>query len=317
LRKLARQLRRLDFARVASHLDRLTGLQAVMRDRTVSILHKLEYAGFRVAGAIVRTLPLEAASNLSGFLWRTFAPFLKRHPRAVANLRAAFPDKSEAECDRIARTMWETLGRIFAEGFVIPDIIAQGRIDLDPAIEEMIPADRRFVAAAAHQGNWELAAAALQQVGGRGAGIYQRLRNPLVEEYVRKLREPLYPGGLWPKQEDAGRRALRHVRKGGVLATMADLRDRKGVMVPFFGRMAPTSTFPALIARTTDAPLYAVEIIRQPGVRFRISLRKIDVPETEDRNADILAATAALHAAFEDFIRRNPEHWMWAHRRWG
>ena len=57
-----------------------------MRDRTVSILHKLEYAGFRVAGAIVRTLPLEAASNLSGFLWRTFAPFLKRHPRAVANL---------------------------------------------------------------------------------------------------------------------------------------------------------------------------------------------------------------------------------------
>ena len=288
-----------------------------MQERQVTLKDRIEYAGFRAAGAIVRALPLETASNLSGFLWRTFAPFLKRHPRAVANLRAAFPEKSEAECDRIARAMWETLGRIFAEGFVIPAIIAQGRIEIDPKIADMIPADRRFVAAAAHQGNWELAAAALLQVGGRGAGIYQRLRNPLVEEHVRQLREPLYPGGLWPKQEDAGRRAVRHVRKGGVLATMADLRDRKGVMVPFFGRMAPTSTFPALVARLTDAPLFAVEIVRLPGVRFRISLRKIEVPDTDDRNADILTATAALHAAFEDFIRPNPDQWMWAHRRWG
>jgi KDO2-lipid IV(A) lauroyltransferase len=107
------------------------------------------------------------------------------------------------------------------------------------------------------------------------------------------------------------------VRDGGVLATMADLRDRKGVMVPFFGRMAPTSTFPALVARMTGAPLFAVEIVRRPGVRFVIALRAIEVPRTAERQADIEAATASLHAAFEDFIRRNPEQWMWAHRRWG
>ncbi|MBX9760472.1 MAG: lauroyl acyltransferase [Beijerinckiaceae bacterium] len=288
-----------------------------MHDRPITFRHRLEYVGFRAAGALVRALPLEAASNLSGFLWRTFAPLLRRHPRSVANIQAAFPDKTKAECDRIARAMWDTLGRIFAEGFRIPDIVGQGRIALDSHFEDIIPADRRFVAAAAHQGNWELAAAALQQVSARGAGIYQRIKNPLVEEYIRKLREPLYPGGLWPKQDDAGRRALRHVRDGGVLATMADLRDRKGIMVPFFGRPAPTSTFPALVARMTGAPLVAAEIVRLPGVRFVITLRAIDVPRTADRQADIEAATASLHAAFEDFIRRNPEQWMWAHRRWG
>ena len=288
-----------------------------MQDRQITLRHRLEYVGFRAAGALVRALPLETASDLSGFLWRTFAPLLSRHPRSVANLRAAFPDKSEAECDRIARAMWDTLGRIFAEGFRIQDIVSQGRLEIDPQVEKIIPADRRFVAAAAHQGNWELAVATLQQVGGRGAGIYQRIKNPLVENYIHRMREPLYPGGLWPKQDDAGRRALRHVRDGGVLATMADLRDRKGVMVPFFGRMAPTSTFPALVSRMTGAPLFAAEIVRRPGVRFTIALRAIDVPRTSDRQADINAATAALHAAFEDFIRRNPEQWMWAHRRWG
>lgn len=288
-----------------------------MQDRPITLKHRLEYAGFRAAGMLVRALPLETASDLSGFLWRTFAPLLRRHPRAVANIQAAFPGKSETECDRIARAMWDTLGRIFAEGFRIPEIVAQDRIEVDPAVGSIIPEDRRFVAAAAHQGNWELAVAVLQKVGGRGAGIYQRIKNPLVEDYIRRMREPLYPGGLWPKHEDAGRRALRHVRDGGVLATMADLRDSRGVQVPFFGRLAPTSPFPALVARMTGAPLFAVEIVRLPGVRFRIALTPIEVPRTGERQADIEAATAALHAAFEDFIRRNPEQWMWAHRRWG
>ena len=179
-----------------------------MQDRPITLRHRLEYVGFRAAGALVRALPLETASDLSGFLWRTFAPLLSRHPRSVANLRAAFPDKSEAECDRIARAMWDTLGRIFAEGFRIQDIVSQGRLEIDPQVEKIIPADRRFVAAAAHQGNWELAVATLQQVGGRGAGIYQRIKNPLVENYIHRMREPLYPGGLWPKQDDAGRRGV-------------------------------------------------------------------------------------------------------------
>ena len=63
--------------------------------------------------------------------------------------------------------------------------------------------------------------------------------------------------------------------------------------------------------------LYAGEIIRKPHVRFLITLREIDVPQTADRDADILAATASLQAAFEASIRRHPEQWMWSHRRWG
>jgi KDO2-lipid IV(A) lauroyltransferase len=288
-----------------------------MPDSKLIFRYRLEYAGLRAVAALARALPLETASNLSAFLWRAVAPRLRRHARAVSNLRAAFPEKSPQECELIAREMWATLGRIFAESFRLPDIIREGRIIVDPASLALLPPDRRFIAAAPHQGNWELAIGVLEQTGGAGAGIYQRIKNPLVEEYIRRIRAPLYPGGLWPKHEDAGRRALRHVRNGGVLATMADLRDHHGIMVPFFGLPAPTSPFPALVARMTGAPLFAVEIVRLPGVRFHISLTPVDVPATDDRQADIAAATASLHARFEDFIRRNPEQWMWAHRRWG
>lgn len=285
--------------------------------KQITFRHRLEYAGFLLVAWFFRALPVETASNVGGRLWRWIAPLIRRHRRAVAQLRAAFPEKSEAECERIARDMWEGLGRVFAETFHLDEIVAQGRITADPASFAALPENRSFIAAAPHQGNWEIAVAGLLQFGGRGAGIYQRLKNPLADAYLRRMRAPLYPGGLWPKQDDAARLALRHLRRGGVLATMADLRDNTGVPTPFFGRPAPTSTFPAFAARATGVPLLAAEIVREPGVRFTISLTPVPVPRTQDRNADILAGTTALHAAFEASIRRHPEQWMWVHRRWG
>ncbi len=288
-----------------------------MSQKHVTFLHRLEYAGFLLVAFVFRTLPVEAASGLSGWIWRHVAPRIRRHARAVANLRAAFPEKSEAECEIIARDMWEGLGRVFAEAFQLERIVAQGRVTMDPACLKLLPADGRLVAAAPHQANWEVGAAALRAFGGVGGGVYQRLKNPLVDAYVRSLRASLYPGGLWPKQSDAARIALRHLRNGGVLTIMADLRDGTGIQTPFFGRLAPTSPFPALAARVTGAPLFTAEIVREPGVRFRVSLTPIPVPCTENRDADIAAATSALHAQFEASIRRHPEQWMWVHRRWG
>ena len=57
--------------------------------------------------------------------------------------------------------------------------------------------------------------------------------------------------------------------------------------------------------------------MREPGVRFTVRLTRVDMPRTEDRDADARAGTAALQAAFEASIRRRPEQWMWNSRRWG
>jgi len=59
--------------------------------------HRIEYAFFLAMATLVRALPLETASNAMGWGWRVFAPFSSRHRRALANLQAALPEKSEAE----------------------------------------------------------------------------------------------------------------------------------------------------------------------------------------------------------------------------
>ena len=50
--------------------------------------------------------------------------------------------------------------------------------------------------------------------------------------------------------------------------------------------------------------------------RFRITMREIKVPWTDDPAADIKAALTELQAQFEDWIRDHPEQWMWSNRRW-
>ncbi|HKN28739.1 MAG TPA: hypothetical protein VJY34_12965 [Roseiarcus sp.] len=109
----------------------------------------------------------------------------------------------------------------------------------------------------------------------------------------------------------------RAAQEGGYPAFVAELRDDRGVSVPFFGHPARSNAFPALLARTTGLPLYAGAAFRESNVRFTIRAARAPIPQTDDRAADAIAATAALQRQFEAFIREAPQQWMWAHRRRG
>jgi KDO2-lipid IV(A) lauroyltransferase len=274
----------------------------------------MEYFGFRAVEAILSALPLEFASDLMAFLWAATAP---RHRRALAHLELAFPEKSAAERERIARRMWGHLGRTFAEFFHLDAIDRQGRVTLESRTKlELVQAGGPYVVCAMHMGNWELMAGVSARVARPLAGVYQPFTNPLVDAELLRLRAPLYPLGLFARSPATLRKLMKIARDGGSLGFMADLREGKGTAVPFFGRPAHSNTAPALIARQYGLKLYAARILRKPGVRFTIRIEPVETPVTEDRDADVIVATARLQAQFEEFIREAPEQWMWAHRRW-
>ncbi|MGD1037302.1 MAG: hypothetical protein ABR878_08910 [Roseiarcus sp.] len=285
--------------------------------RFARVRHIVEYAAFRATAALIAALPLETASRWSGRGWRAIAPHLRRHRRALDNLAAAFPEMSAAERERIASAMWENLGRTFAEFFHLSQIEAQGRLALEPPERfQAVAAAGPFVVCGLHMGNWELMALAGYRFGVKLAGVYQILSNPLVDRAVYALRAPWYLGGLRVKSTATARALLRQAHEGGSPAFVADLHEWRGIATPFFGRPAFSNPFPALIARATGLPLYAVRVIRLPNAHFSMRIERIEVPKTDNRDADVAAATAALQARFEEFIREAPEQWMWAHQRW-
>ena len=284
---------------------------------SMTLRHRLEYAGFRLAEAFARALPLEYASWSSGLAWRLIAPHLYRQERVMRNLKLAYPEMAETDRKRLAAAMWENLGRTFAESFHLRKIVSEGRATFES--EEAMDALARggpCVVCGLHLGNWELVAYAGKRVGAPFTGVYQRISNPLVDAETLKMRAFLYEGGLLPKTPVTARALLRTAKNGGYPAFLADLRDDRGASVPFFGHPARSNVFPALLARTTGLPMYAGAAYRLPDVRFQIRAARVPIPETDDREADAVAATAALQAQFEAFIRAAPQQWMWGHRKW-
>ena len=279
----------------------------------------LEYLAFRAAGRFFLFLGLERASNFSGTVWRHIAPWSKRHGRALDHLAAAFPAKTEIERDAICRDMWENLGRTFAEAFFLDELLSADRVTYEnlEAFETWARVPGGRVACTGHLANWELTPALAIRRGMRPWSIYQKIKNPLVDRDVTAMRSRLYTGGLVVKSPGVPRQFLRIVREGGTVGVMVDLRDRSGIAVPFFGRPAPSTVFPALLAHSAGSPILVCCMRRLPGIRFVQSFELVELPETGDRKADIANTTVTVQNVLERFIRQWPEQWMWAHRRWG
>lgn len=290
-----------------------------MRFDWLSVRYRLEHLAFRTAGRLFLALGLERASDFSGAMWRRIAPYSKRHRRALEHLALAFPEKTGAEREAICRAMWENLGRNFAEAFFLQEIAASDRITYEglDAFDAWASLTSGRVACAGHLANWELAISGIMQRGLEPWSIYQRIKNPLVDADVSAMRAFLYTGGLVVKNPALPRQFLRTVRQGGTIGFLADLRDYAGVEVSFFGRPAPSTSFPALLAHSVGSPILVTCMRRLPGVRFVQTYELFDLPDTGNRKDDIARTTAAVQNAFEHFIRQWPEQWMWAHRRWG
>jgi KDO2-lipid IV(A) lauroyltransferase len=303
-----------------------------MLNLLVDLRQRVEYLALRLIAAGVRTMPLEVGANVSGKLWRLIAPYNRRHKRALENLAIAFPEKSLAERQAIARAMWENLGRVMAETMQIDRVIDDpDRIQLMPATDRVFARYRNKMGSAIgvtlHMGNWELAAWPMTVAGNNPAAVYRSVNNPYVDRYLRGLRRKLYPGGLLGKgsingSREEGQRTARlitdFVRKGGRLGLVCDLYDRTGLPVPFFGRPARSVTIPAIIARRVGARIWLSRCLRVgKQSRFTIELRELRVPRTANPAEDVKWITAAMQQQFEAWIREAPEQWMWSNRRWG
>ena len=294
----------------------------------LTIRYLLEYVLLRAIIGAVRLMPLDTARELSAKAWRLLAPYGRRHRRALDNLAIAFPEKSLAERQAIAMEMWGNLGRVMAETMLLDRILEEPeRIEIEnpQLLGRYAGKVGAAVTCSLHMGNWELAMWPLTKAGAKPAAVYRLVDNPYIDLYLREQRQALYPGGLFARGKmmgvklgyDTARMIASYVREGGRLGFLADRYEAKGIKVPFFGKPAASNVVPVMLARRAGARLWAGRCIRiGKHSRFKVVIREIKVPWTDDPNADIEAVLTDLHAQFEAWIREHPEQWMWSNRRW-
>jgi len=281
----------------------------------------------RALVAAAHRLPRERALGVAAALGRSWARLGGPRTRAAReHLRIAFPDWTERERAAVCERAFANLARSFVEFCTLGRLSREELLGL-AEVEglEHFEAARRArpgdgaICLTAHLGSWELLVAVMGAHGIPIAVIQRPRDNPLLDELVAEIRG--HNGAEMLPRGSAARAAFRGLRDGKVVAMVLDQNAsrREGVFVPFFGRPACTRDGPARLAMRTGAPVFPVFIERVGGSarhRVRVEPPLELVPEGSDPEAAVLENVRRMSAVVEAAIRRNPDQWIWTHRRW-
>jgi KDO2-lipid IV(A) lauroyltransferase len=267
-------------------------------------------------------------ANFAGALMRKIGPLLKEQRIGREQLRAAFPEKTDAEIERILGGVWDNLGRIAIEFAHLDEFCVEGFgrqtkdvITYPPESRErydwIMNSGKAAIGFAGHLANWELPGIGAKLIGVKSAVLYRRPNIGAVNDVIVNLREPLM-GELIPTGLDAPVRLARLLQSGVHVGMLADQHYSKGVEVTFFGRRCLANPLIAMLARQTELPIYGMRVVRKPdGNSFwgEISPPVEPMRDTDGR-IEIKGTMQAVTSVIEQWVREYPEQWLWLHRRW-
>jgi lipopolysaccharide heptosyltransferase II len=278
------------------------------------------YVLYRAGFALITALPLRALFTLGDALGFCAWLVLGNYRRlARQNVAIAFGDqKSPRELSRLVQRHFRRLGANLLSGLklaVMPleQVRACVKIENADAAHRELRNGRPVVFVLSHIGNWELQAQMFPAVIGyvRNSTVFQQLRNRYIDKHVRALRGRA--GVELFDRRQGFQKAIELLRGGGAIGILSDQHaGDQGLWVPFFGRLASTSSLPALLAKRTGAALLATAIYTDGCARWRMVFAdRIDEPSD---SVETLTAKATELTAAQ--IRLAPEDWFWVHNRW-
>ena len=278
------------------------------------------YLFYRAGFAILTALPMRFLFRLGNFLG--FCAWLvatKYRQLALENVTIAFGDeKSPRELRVLVRRHFQRLGANLLTGLklaAMPLEKARARVKIDnaDAVHRELRKGRPVVFILSHLGNWELQAQVFPSVIGyvRNSTVFQPLTNRYIDKHMQKLRGRA--GVELFNRNDGFQKAIELLRGGGAIGILSDQHaGDQGLWVPFFGKLASTTSLPALLAKRTGAAVIGTAIYTDGPGRWRMAFtEKIDEPTDS-----IEKLTAKANELIATQIRRAPEDWFWVHNRW-
>ena len=288
----------------------------------IRLRHRLEYVAVVVVRFVARRLPRALSLGLGTALGRLFHVLHRpRRELAIANLRSAFPSRSDAECRAILRSTFEQFGRHVVDFLNFSRMRPERMmtlVDVEGAehVERAEAEGRGVMYFTGHFGSWELQVIVHAYRFGPILMVARTLDNPLLERMIEHLRGRAGTRVL-PRQ-GAVRGLLGALRRQESVGMMIDqhMQDRSAVEVAFFRRPAATTSVIAALALHTGAPVIPVFALPLPGGRYRLVYeRPVEPPRTDDPDP-VRTYTQRCTDVLEAYVRRHPHLWLWMHRRW-
>ncbi len=282
----------------------------------------LELAAVKAMRAAAGAMPGWMANAVGAFLGSTFYALDRAHRRvALANLAQCFPARSEAERQEIARRMFQHFGVLLVEllrfGRLSPEAMrARVVVEGEERVRAAYAKGKGVLFFTGHFGFWEMHAMVHALVFQPIGVLARPLDNPGLHTLLEDMRQRT--GNTVIYREGAVRKVLRMLSAGQGVALLIDqhMHSPDAIWVQFFQRPAATTSTLAALALRTGAPVIPVFAVPLPDGRLRLIYEHVVEPPAAGVTDPVRDFTQRCTDVLEMYVRRQPELWLWMHRRW-
>jgi KDO2-lipid IV(A) lauroyltransferase len=274
----------------------------------------------RIVLLLSRLMPYRLSVRAGGILGRmAFFLLPRERNRAIGHLRQVFPEKDEAWVRGTARNCFIHLGKSVLEVMVItPDRLARiVAIEGAESLQQALRRGKGVVFVTGHIGNWELMGQVVA-LAETVSVVAAPVKPEAVNDIIVGLRARMGVRTILRGRPGSSRELIRVFKENRILGILIDQdTDVESAFVDFMGTPARTPTAAASMAIKFNAPLLFGYIERDRSNRHRVRIEgPLELIRTGDDEKDIVANTALFTKKIEETIMRNPEQWVWMHRRW-
>jgi len=271
---------------------------------------------------LVAFLPLRCLYLFSDLLF-VLVCYVVRYRRKVVleNLRNSFPEKTERERRQIARKYYRFLCDLFIETLKVihidtPQIHRRIRFSNPEIFDDLYRKGKQIFFVIGHYGNWEWLATLEDTTSYHIASLYQPLQNKLFDKFFYDLRTKY---GATVYSSKSAIRAINQYMQEKRLNTLCFLsdqspqRDAIHYWTTFLNQETPIYLGIEKLAKRYNTAVLYYEIRRVKRGFYEVDVTLITENAAETGEMEITNRHVQL---LEETIRRNPQYWLWSHRRW-
>lgn len=269
---------------------------------------------------LVSLLPMRILYVISdGIYGLVYYVFGYRKDVVMGNLEIAFPEKSIAERTKIAKKFYHNFIDSFIEVVKLvsaSDAWLQKRFTVDAQVlDQLYRTGKSCQIHLGHTFNWEWGQLVLTKLTNyRIMVVYMPITNANFEKLFYKLRTR--SGNVFLPATNMRNAIEPYLQRQYLLGLVADQNPGNpttAYWLNFFGRPTPFVSGPEKGARMSSLPVVfaSIEKPRRGYYHATVRLGSMDASEMPEG-----ALTHDYVRYLETVIRRNPDMWLWSHRRW-
>ena len=271
---------------------------------------------------LIALLPLRCLYLISDLLF-VLVCYLVRYRRKVVveNLRNSFPEKTEKERWQIARKFYRFMCDLFIETVKMtnidtPQMCRRIHYSNPELFDDLYRKGKQIFFVLGHYGNWEWLATLHRATPYQFATLYQPLENKLFDKFFYDLRTK--PGTIAIPSNSAIRAINRYRQENrltalGFLSDQSPHRDAIHHWTTFLNQDTPIYIGVEKLARRYNTAVLYYETRRVKRGYYEVDVTLITENAAETGEMEITNKHVQL---LEETIRRNPQYWLWSHRRW-